>query len=77
MMSAALVLVEHASGVPRRACLESLCKTRDLGLSPVALVCGADPAAAAVACAPFADRVLAAASDAPVDSCLPPSPSPR
>ncbi len=62
MSSAMLVLVEHVAGAPRRACIEALGKARDLGLSPVALVCGADPAAAAGACAPFADRVLAAAS---------------
>jgi electron transfer flavoprotein alpha subunit len=58
-----LVLVEHAAGVPRRACLEALGRARELGMSPVALVCAADPSAAAAACAPFADRVLAAASE--------------
>ncbi len=62
MSSVMLVVVEHVAGVPRRACLEALGKARDLGLSAVALVCGSDPAAAAEACAPFADRVLAAAS---------------
>lgn len=62
MSAKALVLVEHAGGAPRRACLEVLGKARELGLAPVALVCGADPAPAAAACAPFADRVLAAAS---------------
>ena len=62
MSLAALVLVEHVAQAPRRACLEALGRARDLGLSAVALVCGSDPSAAAEACAPFADRVLAAAS---------------
>jgi len=58
-MSAALVLVEHAGGRPRRACLEALGKARALGFSPVALVQGMDPALVA----PYADRVLASTHD--------------
>lgn len=63
-MSAALVLVEQDKGRPRRACLEALGRARALGLETVALVAGGDPAPVAGAVAPYADRVLSAASDA-------------
>lgn len=60
MSGTALVIVEHADGSPRRACLEAMGRVRSLGLSPVALVAGRDPAAAADAVAPYADRVISA-----------------